>query len=635
MNSPAISWYYRLEVRQSVPILAGLAVFLVLLLSLGYFHARDQILMTARTRVDVIVSSIVRHESYVREWLERAMPPVAHLAATFPSLDEADRQAADARMVSMISDEWGHQIIEVGLLDGRGGVTFRRYDSKGPLAADAATDAWTADKVAAVKAPVWYRPEIGADRALTLRYTVPLTTGGGGDTVTVGVCNVRLTIGWFADRISSLNTFENETTFFLAPDGSWTLPSDGEGPPTNFKERLLANPASEVGVYWKGQSYVTIATPFADSGLLTGLLIPRQSLFGALDRLTRLLGGIGLAVLLLAAYGLHRTTSAVLRPLRPLSQLAVRLAHGNLEADLTAPTQRSRLRFPDEAERLGRSTEDLRQALHQRLLDLVLLGRTRERLFGEFNFARGMQEAQRPQKLPQSDGLEIAAYVHTAGEVCGDLYDYFLVAPRRLCCVMGSVAERGVPAALTSVRVVPLLHELIRSGLPLGKALKSINKVLTATTVGAPPMVSVFVGLLDLDDGTLRWACAGQMPPYRYANGEVEQLAWTGNVPLGIRPQEVYTEQQICLSPGDLLLFCSPRLLSVPNAAGQSFGDAALRDFLNDRSVLPPAGLLSALYARLRDHAGDTPSDDLTFFAVRWTTSASDRQAGQTASGPG
>lgn len=635
MNSPAISWHYRLEVRQSVPILAGLAVFLVLLLSLGYFHARDQILLTARARVDLIVSSIVRHESYVREWLERAMPPVAHLATTFPLLNEADRRAADARMVSMISDEWGHQIIEVGLLDGRGGVTSRRYDSKGPLAADTATDTWTADKIAAVKTPVWYRPEIGSDRALTLRYAVPLTVGSGGDTATIGVCSVRLTIDWFADRIKSLNTLENETTFFLAPDGNWTLPSDGEGPPANFKKRLLADPASEVGVYWKGQSYVTIATPFADSGLLTGLMIPRQNLFGALDHLTRLLGGIGLAVLLLAAYGLHRTTSAVLRPLQPLSQLAVRLAHGNFEADMSAPAQRSRRRFPDEAERLGRSTEDLRRALHQRLLDLVLLGRTRERLFGELNFARSMQEAQRPQKLPQSDGLQIAAYVHTAGEVCGDLYDYFLVAPRRLCCVMGSVAERGVPAALTSVRVVPLLHELMRSGLPLGKALENINKVLTATTVDTPPMVSVFVSLLDLDDGTLRWACAGQMPPYRCTNGEVEQLAWTGNVPLGIRAQEAYTEQQIRLSPDDLLLFCGPRLLSVPNAAGHSFGDTALRDFLGDRSALPPAELLSALYARLRDHSGDTPSDDLTFFAVRWTASAGGVTAGQTASGMG
>ena len=628
MSGPPISWPYRLEVRQAVPILVGLAGFLVLLLSFGYFYARDQILLSTRAQVTLIAGSITRHDAYVRQWLERAMQPVAHLAATFPALDEEARRAADASMASMISDEWGHQVVEVGFLDGRGSINFRRYGSG--VASDrgsAVPGSWTAKDIDALKAPVWHRPTIGDDRTLTLYYTVPLFASAGEGAATIGLCDVHLTIDWFADRVRSFSSFKDEITFFLAPDGSWTLPAEGDAQLAALKARLLVDPATEVGVTWNDRSYVTVVMPLGDSGILMGLMIPREGLLGALDRLTRLLGGIGLVVLLIAAYGLHRTISAVLAPLGPLNRLAERLAYGDLEAGPEAPVDRRAHRFPDEAERLARSTEKLRRALHQRLSDLVLLGRTRERLFGELTFARRMQEAQRPQMPPPTNGLEIAAYVHTAGEVCGDMYDYFLVGPRRLCCVMGNVAERGVPAALLSGRVIPLLHELLLSGLSPGRALDSVNRILVTST-GAAPMVSLFAGALDLDSGVLRWACAGQMPPFRRSGEAVEQLAWTGNMPLGIRDRETYSEEELCLSSGDVLLFCGPRLPSVPNAAGRSFGETALRDFLVEGRDMAPAVLLSGLYARLRKHAGGPPRDDLTFFAVRWKFLADAAPAG-------
>ena len=77
-----------------------------------------------------------------------------------------------------------------------------------------------------------------------------------------------------------------------------------------------------------------------------------------------------------------------------------------------------------------------------------------------------------------------------------------------------------------------------------------------------------------------------------------------------------------------MLLFCGPRLPSVPNAAGRSFGEAALRDFLVEGRDMAPAVLLSGLYARLRKHAGGPPRDDLTFFAVRWKFLADAAPAG-------
>lgn len=619
MNPSRVAWRYRLETRQSLPILVGLVGVLALLLTLGYLHARDQILASARGQVAQLVGSIARQDDYNRNWLKRGMQPLLRLVATFPHLNGQEQKAADADLSAIISDARGRQIVDVLLLDAHGKVTMRRYDSKKLLSVGPPPmTEWTRQRVQAFTAPQWHAPEVDAARNLMLRYSVPIVdTDSGGKTETIGICSVSLAISWFSDRVRSFSPFTNGSVFFLTRNGMWTLPPQDDIPLARLKTRMLAQASGESSFVWKDTPYMAVFMPMAGGELHLGLLIPRKDLFGDLDGLTHLLGLIGLAVLVLAAYSLHRTSKTVLSPLKPLGRLAARLARGELEADPHAPAPGPATRFPDEAQRLRLATEKLRRALRQRMQDLTLIGRTRERLFGEMTFARGMQESMRPPKLPQTADMEVAAFAHTAGDVCGDMYDYFFQSPRRLCCVMGNAAAHGVPAALLTSRIIPLLHELLLTGLPPGKALEHSNRVLGPTASREQHMVSVFAGILDLDDGLLRWASAGHTPPFRSLGREVDQLDWTGNMPLGIRDKETYPEREIRLRRGETLLFAGPRLLSVTDALGRSYGERALRRFLAGNTDAP-ADLVRALYARIRQHAGGPPQDDLTFFAVRW-----------------
>jgi len=619
VSPSAVPWRYRLETRQSIPILVGLVGVLTLLLALGYLYARERILASVRGQVAQLVGSIARQDDYNRRWLERGMQPLVRLVATFPQLSDQEQQNADAHLASIISNERGHQIVDVVLLDAKGQVSLRRYDSRGRVqTAPAAVREWTKQAITAFHAPRWHAPEVDAKRDLVLRYSVPIVVvGGNGLDETIGVSSVSLAMSWFADRVRSFSPFTNCGVFFLTRQGTWTLPPQDDIPLARLKASMLAQGSGVSGVTWNEKPSMAVYMPVADGELYLGVLIPSKDLFGDLNRLTHLLGAVGLAVLVLAAYSLHRTSQAVLRPLAPLGQLAARLARGELDADPHAPAPGPARRFPDEAQRLRQATEKLRQALQQRMLDLTLIGQTRERLFGEMTFARTMQEAMRPQQLPRTPDLEVAAFVHTAGDVCGDMYDSFLHGPRRLCCVMGNAAAHGVPAALLTSRVIPLLHELLLSGLDPGTSLENINRILGPAASREQHMVSALVGILDLDTGVFRWACAGHAPPFRCLGQAVDQLDWTGNMPLGIRDTETYPEREIRLRPGETLLFAGPRLLSVPDARGRAYGEGALRRFLADKTA-GPARLVRALYAEIRRHAGGPPKDDLTFFAVRW-----------------
>ena len=627
MSQPGIPLRYRLAVRQTVPILAGLVGVLFFLIAMGYLHAREQIIDTARLQVAQLVGSIARQDDYSRRWLERGMQSVARLAATFPGLSPRQRLKLDKRMVGIISDERGKQTVEICLLNRNGSLWLRRYDSAGvlpPTAPDAPTGQehlhwpeWTAQSLRELKTAQWHRPVVGHDRAITISYSVPLMKKEhtGGEAV-AGVCTVSLGMSWFADRVRSFSSFENCVAFFFTPHGRWTLPPEADDQLAHLKRQMTDNVSGERNVTYDGEPYLAVFMPVTDGSLRMGVLIPRDHLFGNLDRLTRLLGLTGLVILVLAAYSLHRTSARLLKPLGPLGTLAARLARGELEApqDATAALPPP---FPDEAQRLKIVTEKLRQDLSQREHDLTLIGKTRERLFGELDFARSLQEKLRPQKLPPIEGLEVAAFVHTAGDVCGDLYNYFLQSPRRLCCVMGNVAERGVPAALLMGRMGPLLHELLLAGLSPGKALESINRVLAPAGNAPSSMVSVLTSVLDLDSGVFHWACAGQLPPFHICGSTVQQLEWTGNVPLGIRTDEKYEEKTLQLAPGESLLFAGQRLLSMVGAEGGLYTEVRLRQFLQTHAE-PLPELLRLLYGDIRDALGGAPQDDLTFFSIRW-----------------
>lgn len=624
MKEQSVPWRYRLETRQAIPIMIGLAGVIALLLTLGYLYAREQILASTKAQIGQLIGSIARQDDYNRNWLQRSMLPLVRQASQFPGLNAEQQKKADAALSAIISDARGHQTVDILFINAAGGLSLRRYDSQRLLYAGPPDDGSTVEQIKNFLEPHWYTPKVDAQRDFVLRYSVPIRDqAGGAEGNVIGICSANLAISWFADRVRSFSPFKNCGVFFLTGDGSWTLPPEDDAPLAWLKQRMLSRQIGESNLTWKGLPHTAVYTPMTSGELLLGLLIPRADIFGDLDRLTHLLSAIALIVLLLAAYSLHRTSRVVLSPLNSLEELATRLARGDLDAAADPVPPQHESRFPNEAQRLRRATETLRQALHQRVHDLTLIGQTRERIFGEMTFARAMQEAMRPKPLSPDARVDAAPFVHQAGEVCGDMYDYFFQDPQHLCCIMGNAAAHGVPAALLTGRVIPLLHELLLSGFGLGKALEYINRVLGASHSGELHMVSVFAGSLNVENGLFRWACAGQSPPFRCYAHEVEQLAWTGNMPLGINENECYQEYETRLRPGETLFFAGPRVLSVQNAQGSAYGEQALRAFLAGNDM-PPDALTQAFFADLCGHAGGPPQDDLTFFALRWRGFAGD-----------
>src|SRR5512139_331519 len=145
----------------------------------------------------------------------------------------------------------------------------------------------------------------------------------------------------------------------------------------------------------------------------------------------------------------------------------------------------------------------------------------------ELEIAREIQLGFLPAELPQVAGWEIAAFFKAAREVAGDFYDAFLLPDGQLACVVGDVCGKGVGAALFMTLFRSLIRatatsDVSRSGedmkaLAPAERLRHVvsftNRYLVETHGDANMFATVFIGIVNLQNGELTYINCGNEPP--------------------------------------------------------------------------------------------------------------------------
>lgn len=92
------------------------------------------------------------------------------------------------------------------------------------------------------------------------------------------------------------------------------------------------------------------------------------------------------------------------------------------------------------------------------------------------------------------------------------------------------------------------------------------------------------------------------------------------DLPLGIVDETTYTQRQITLARGDLLLFYTDALTEAENPAGEQLGEAGLLRLMAGMDTADVAKIPAALSAALDAYRGGNPAgDDATFILLRHT----------------
>ena len=238
----------------------------------------------------------------------------------------------------------------------------------------------------------------------------------------------------------------------------------------------------------------------------------------------------------------------------------------------------------------------------------------------ELAIARDIQQSLLPtgasaSSIPKVDvcGLQIPARF-----VGGDLYDYYVRGNKLFFCI-GDVSGKGVPAAL----LMAISHSLFRTLSAHDESPESIMKSFNAAindNNSDMMFITMFLGILDMETGTVRYCNAGHNPPIIIRNGQTEFLATKPSLLLGVEPDATYTSHTLDLAPGDSLFLYTDGLTEAENVRKELFGEertlkvaAGFRKLTAEEQVKQMREAMQLFV----DHAEQ--SDDLTLLVVRRT----------------
>ena len=242
---------------------------------------------------------------------------------------------------------------------------------------------------------------------------------------------------------------------------------------------------------------------------------------------------------------------------------------------------------------------------------------SRERTDSELRIAQGIQSEMLPENRITRPEVAISGSQVTALEVGGDLYDYFVRDEKLYFCI-GDVSGKGVPSSLVMAVVHSLFRSVSQHESNPAHIVQSINE--NACEGNKTNMfVTLFVGVLDLPTGRLRYCNAGHDAPL-IINSEVKELSVTANLPVGVISGFKYTQQQEILPSGTSMFLYTDGLTEAADMTHKLFGMDRIVSTAKQclkQGQTSPEQLMSAMHAAVTGFVGKaTQSDDLTMLAL-------------------
>ncbi len=276
----------------------------------------------------------------------------------------------------------------------------------------------------------------------------------------------------------------------------------------------------------------------------------------------------------------------------------------------------------DEIENLSLTMKDMEQELGDYVTTLTRVTGEKERIGAELNIASQIQEGMIPSifpAFPERREFDIFASMHTAKEVGGDFYDFFLIDDDHLAIVMADVSGKGVPAALFMMASKILIknYAYIEQASP-ARVLELVNHQICQNNP-AEMFVTTWLGFAELSTGRMKAANAGhEYPVIRRAKGAYQLYRDVHGFVLGGMDGMRYQEYELQLSPGDELFLYTDGVTEATNEAGELFGTARMLSALNGAEHAAD-GVLDAVKTHLDDYVGAAEQfDDITMLCFRY-----------------
>ena len=234
----------------------------------------------------------------------------------------------------------------------------------------------------------------------------------------------------------------------------------------------------------------------------------------------------------------------------------------------------------------------------------------------ERRIARALTRGFIPDAPPELDGFELGLVYEPAGhEVSGgDIFGVWRLPDGALAVLVGDVSGKGLEVAAVSAMVRFFIEARTWDSDCPALVLAQTNAILRSRLAEHIALVTAFLAIID--DGVLRYANAGHIPPLHVRTGEPPCELPTTGLPLGIEDGAEFGSRELAFGSGDLL-FASTDGLVEARRNGEQFGHERVGALVAEHApALMAQELVELAYERAIDW---TPQlgDDVAIIALR------------------
>ena len=629
-------FYNSIRFKYMASLLVSACLCLVGLLSYNYFSLQRVIKENANQRADEITQHI---ESATNSYLRYVIKMAEMLEVTFRS-NKLTEEEVELNMKNLLLDAYSIYACQVGfeprMFDEAPFTMMVQHDHDPNAASHAKVSVGherlnTDDYMRAIYGgkAFFSSPynEVYFDSIAVISYVLPILEEGVGEVK--GAVKIYLSVEWFNEWITKMLQYSDG--FIAILDSNADLIADTDAtingkslrivademnmPQLEEIERRIKNKESES----KEPFFVTLGDGrwvglqpllYADWNVM--IILNNELLFRGADTLYANLIKIGIIGVILMFFVIYTIISRITNPLSRLADSTNRIARGDF--DVQIPVNRGK-------DEVGRLTHSM-QAMISRLKILFNEMREKERLEGELSVARDIQKTILPRTYPafsQLHSVDVYGEVRQAKQVGGDFFDYLLYKERYLIFAIGDVSGNGVPASL----LMAVARTLFRANISFntGEIASKMNKELCLGNE-TNMFVSMFIGILDSQTGTLRYTNAGHSYPFlKKADGSLVELRQTHGIPLGVLDALIYRSEKMQLSPNQTIVLYTDGIIEARSRESQFLGVERVKEYLETLSPLENAmDISSGLIRCVQDYTAgcDEFVDDITVLSIKF-----------------
>lgn len=224
-----------------------------------------------------------------------------------------------------------------------------------------------------------------------------------------------------------------------------------------------------------------------------------------------------------------------------------------------------------------------------------------------------------PAKLPVINNLQIGCFSNPVENVCGDFYDVLVSRKDRISFVMADVAGKGMNSLVVMIMIRAILRLAVNTAQSASTILSWANRGICLESSKIDHFASVALINYNSTTKEAQIATCGNNPVYLYSasNKQLSQIS-VPTEPMGVEKDTVYSDINIALNEGDIIVTCTDGLLESLNENGVQYSTESLKKVIIKNCNASAKDITNRVKEDLKKYSDSTQQyDDQSLLVIK------------------